>query len=298
MNEVLGFEPAGDGEHVLLHIEKRGQNTRWVASLIAKLAGVREQDIGFCGRKDRHAVTRQWFSVYLPHRPTVDWAALGDHEGVRVLVVSRHQKKLRLGGHQANEFCIRLRDVESIDNGIGLSDNEKKALSDQLHELAVAGVPNYFGEQRFGNGGANLTAVEQWFVEGKSPGRQNRAMVLSAARSYLFNQVLAARVQNDTWNRVLSGDSSSDLPTGPLWGRGRPLVREETLALESDVLEDFSVWCERLEHLGLKQERRDLVLFPELVSSEWQDNDWLVRFRLPTGAFATTVLDAIIKRSQ
>ena len=112
VDEDLGYVPSGVGEHVFLHICKRGENTAWVAGRIAELANVNVTDIGYCGRKDRHAVTAQWFSVYLPKAPEPDWALLNT-DSIQLLSASRHQTKLRRGEHQQNNFVIRLRDVQT-----------------------------------------------------------------------------------------------------------------------------------------------------------------------------------------
>src|SRR5690625_4386275 len=113
VDEVLGFEPSGQGEHWLLHIRKRGENTAWVAEQLARLAGVSERDVGYCGRKDRQAVTSQWFSVYLPRQTLPDWQALNS-ESVQILASGRHERKLSRGGHAANRFVIRLRLHSSV----------------------------------------------------------------------------------------------------------------------------------------------------------------------------------------
>src|SRR4051812_39511626 len=100
VDEFLGFEPSGQGEHVCLQIRKRGENTAWVAEKIAELAKVAVMDVGYCGRKDRHAVTTQWFSVYLPKvdvEPT--WESLNS-DSIQVLAIARHQQKLRRGDHE------------------------------------------------------------------------------------------------------------------------------------------------------------------------------------------------------
>ena len=68
VDELPGFEPSGSGEHLLLTVEKRGINTAFAARRLAEWAGVGEMAIGYAGLKDRHAVTRQRFSVHLPKK--------------------------------------------------------------------------------------------------------------------------------------------------------------------------------------------------------------------------------------
>lgn len=281
VDEVLGFEPSGEGEHIYLQITKRGENTGWVAEQLAKMFAVRPVDVGFCGLKDRHACTSQWFSVHLP-KPTGDEADILAEleqriEGNIVLTQAlRHSKKLRRGGHQANHFRIRLRNLTG-----------KEGLEERLQQIARQGVPNYFGEQRFGNYASNLMWAERWMTAGeKIRSRNKRIMAQSAARSWLFNQVLAARVSDNSWSERRFGEAT---PSGPLWGRGRPVVGLEQAAFEQRVIEPWSGWLDVLEHVGLNQERRNLVLFPQGMS--WSLDEGLeISFALPPGGYATAVL--------
>jgi len=280
VDEDLGYVPSGSGEHVFLHICKRGENTAWVAGKIAELANVNVSDVGYCGRKDRHAVTAQWFSVYLPKAPEPDWALLNT-ESIQLLSVSRHQHKLRRGEHQQNNFVIRLRDVQTQDRSL---------LQQKIDTVFVQGVPNYFGEQRFGLDGNNLREAESILVGGKHyRDKQKRGLMLSAARSYLFNQVLSARVLANNWTSLLDGEVNSQA-SGPLWGRGRPLVSGALLELERSALANWAAWCDGLEHVGLSQERRALQLIPGDAGWSWVDNDLVLRFSLGAGEFATSIL--------
>jgi len=289
VDEDLGLEPSGEGEHVYLHIIKRGENTAWVADLIAKLAGVKAMDVGYCGRKDRHAVTAQWFSVYLPPkvgRATPDWYQLNS-DSIKVLRISRHSHKLRKGQHARNHFTIRLRNLSGINN---LAEFEAKIL-----QVLEQGVPNYFGEQRFGRQGNNLVEAQELLVNGRRyRDRQKQGLMLSAARSYLFNLVLAERVRTETWTSQLDGEPESD-PSGPLWGRGRSLAAAGLLELESQVLAPWSGWCHGLEHMGLHQERRALKLDIQDGKFSWLEGGILeICFGLAAGAFATSVLAELV----
>lgn len=297
VEEILGDSLSGEGEHLCLYIEKQGHNTHWVTAELARYAGIGERDIGVCGRKDRHAITRQWFSLYDPSRKPIDWEQF-DMEGTKIIAIKRHHKKLRLGSHAANRFVIRLRQVVSTacSPAQALSDAEKADVTLAIQQRLSQGVPNYFGVQRFGREGGNLQLASDWLERKIPPPRKQRSMVLSAARSYLFNCVLAERVSTQQWRHVMDGDIVSayhQYPTGPLWGRGRLATAGEAFALEENILSPFAVWCERLEHQGLKQERRDLVLLPNNVSCFWQSNDLVVSFDLPSGTFATAVLAEI-----
>ena len=281
VDEILGYEPSGEGEHVFLHVRKRGENTAWVAQQIARLAGVKEMDVGYCGRKDRHAVTTQWFSVYLPKpNADLDWTALNS-DSVSLLSVARHPHKLRRGEHQCNQFVIRLRNLQ-VEN--------KVELAQKLDRVLANGVPNYFGEQRFGSGGSNLHQANLLLIERKPMrDKQKRGLILSAARSYLFNQVLAARVLAGNWQVALAGEPET-FASGPLWGRGRSLAADECLGIEQEALLDWQEWCNGLEHQGLQQQRRALCLLPAAGSWRWLEQDLELSFTLEAGEFATAVL--------
>jgi tRNA pseudouridine13 synthase len=289
VDEVLGFEPSGEGEHVLLHIRKRGDNTNWVANQIADLAGVKPMDVGYCGLKDRHAVTTQWFSVYLGKKPEADWQRLNS-ESIELLAVARHSQKLRRGTHQANQFQITLRNVEG----------DTADIDARLAAINKSGVPNYFGEQRFGREGGNLPQAQRLLVEGqRMRDKQKRGLILSAARSYLFNEVVSFRVGAGTWQQQLAGEAVlNDAPTAPLWGRGRSQAADEALAVEQQALSAWKEWCDSLEHMGLSQERRKLVLQPANFSWKWLEQEQkpslTLRFALGTGDYATSILREVI----
>lgn len=286
VHETLGFTPVGTGEHVLLQVEKTGENTAWVARQIAALAKVSERDIGYCGRKDRHAITRQWFSVYLPKGLEPDWCELNSPT-ITVLDVTRHTQKLRRGQHQNNHFVIRLRNVTG----------NKEKLSQRLKLVLDNGVPNYFGEQRFGRQANNLTLAAQMLEQGiRIKDRQKKGFALSAARAYLFNLVVAARVEKNVWNTCMDGEVANEHlnPTAPLWGRGRLQSTGELRQLEDSVLASWNVWCERLEYQGLNQERRATQLMLEAGSWAWEDDNLTLTFSLPVGAFATSVIRELV----
>ncbi len=305
VDEVLGFDLLGEGEHVYLHIEKRGDNTAWLARQIARLADVQPMDVGYAGLKDRHGITRQWFSVYLPKGEEPQWQSLNS-DSITVLEVSRHSKKLRRGSHAGNDFRIRVRELSG----------DLQELPERLAALAKDGVPNYFGPQRFGHDGNNLLEAERLLVEGgKIKNRQKRGLIISAARSYLFNSVLSARVESGSWKTLIEGepeavvsDASSEqvdassinaihpqiLTTAPLWGRGRPLSSGECLACIRDSLSPLAAWRDGLEHVGLSQERRNLHLVPECFSSSLVGDCLELSFHLLPGAYATVVLRELL----
>lgn len=288
VDENLGFEPEGDGEHIYLHLRKRHVNTDWLAQQIAKFAGVKRNDVGFCGLKDRHAETSQWMSVYLPRGPEPDWEELlaqltGD---IKLIRVTRGRRKLRRGGHHSNAFQLIVRCQTPVN---------EVALQERLKRIAQLGVPNYFGEQRFGRQGQNLVAADAWLVGGrKIRDRSQKSMIMSAARSHLFNLVLAQRIRDGSWCSVLDGDVSYDgFPTGPLWGRGRSAADLGPAQTERLALEPVQAWLSGLEHCGLDQERRSMVLMPD--NFQWQLTADALRltFNLLPGQYATALLREI-----
>ncbi|UTA53811.1 tRNA pseudouridine(13) synthase TruD [Lysobacter soli] len=310
VEELPGFEPSGAGEHLLLTVEKRGMNTGFAAKHIAQWAGVGEVAIGYAGLKDRHAITRQRFSVHLPKKVAPDLSTLDFAQGEERLTVVEHTwhaKKLPRGALAGNRFVLTLRGVSG----------ERAAIEQRLRSIAERGVPNYFGEQRFGRDGDNVANARAMFA-GRRVRREQRTLLISAARSELFNRVLAQRVQRACWDSPLDGEvwmldgsrsvfgpepfddalaqrlASFDIhPTGPLWGRGELRSTGDAARLETEALSGEEALALRagLEAEGLKQERRALRLKPAELTWSWRDDDVLeVAFALPPGAYATVVL--------
>lgn len=196
VTEELGWEFSGDGEHDYLFVEKTGANSQWVAKQLAQFASVPLKDVGFAGLKDRHAVTRQWFSV--PRWNTPDWSSLAV-AGVHITRCERHLRKLRRGAHRSNTFSIVLRCSEPLD---------RDAITHRIGLLSAQGVPNYYGEQRFGRNGGNVRLADDW-ANGKRLPRDKRSMAISTMRSYHFNALLSDRVAQSTWNTLMLGDKAN-----------------------------------------------------------------------------------------
>ena len=209
VDEILGFEPSGTGEHVFLYIEKRCLTTLAVRNVIAKLASCKLMDVGYSGLKDKWAVTRQWFSVYLLAKIEPNWSELlidaqSSQAYLRVLKIDRHDRKLRRGTHKENAFKLALRDVSNLSDSRDLSMDAEYYFNQRLTILSEQGFPNYFGQQRFSN--QNLAKARQLFDANKRMSREQRGLCLSAARSYLFNLLLSERVKQDNWTHYLTGD--------------------------------------------------------------------------------------------
>ena len=311
VRELPVCEPDGAGEHVWLWVRKRNANTDWVARQLARFAGVTPREVSYAGLKDRHAVTEQWFSIQLPGKADPDWTA-AQIEGVEILRAVRHSRKLKRGALRGNAFEIRIRAYSGA----------RAVVEARLRAIAASGMPNYFGTQRFGRDGGNLAAAAA-MLRGEGPriDRHVRGLYLSAARSHLFNQVLAARVRDGSWERALAGDAlqldgrrawfiadAADSgieprvreldvhPTGPLWGRGVLATQDTARAFEETCLEPLHDWCAGLERAGLEQDRRALRVRVSELSWEWIGTDVLmVRFSLPAGSYATAVLRELIE---
>jgi len=283
--------PSGAGEHLWLEIEKNGANTAFVAQQLAEAAGVEARDVGYAGLKDRHAITRQWFSIYLPKGEAPDLTGL-QHPEFKVLSQSRHVKKLRPGDLQGNRFRIVLRDVAG----------DREAVEANLAAVASQGVPNYFGAQRFGHDGGNVEqgrAMLAREIRVRNP--KKKGLYLSAVRAFVFNEVLAQRIQQGLWGTTLPGDvmDQAGQPTGPLWGRGRVTTTDQAQALENAVAGRHATLCDGMEHAGLDQERRALVASPAGMSWAWPQADQLVlTFSLPAGSYATAVLNEILRTTE
>jgi tRNA pseudouridine13 synthase len=298
-----------EGEHLWVQIRKRGENTGHVADSIARGLGIAPAAVGYAGLKDRHALATQWISVHWPDRSTPQWEAFLP-ETITVLQVHRQARKLRPGMLHGNRFTIRLREASG----------DRDALKRRLLEIRERGVPHYFGEQRFGRGGDNLRKLHA-LLDGRlrRVKRRLRGLLISAGRSFLFNQVLAARVERGTWDlaqpgdaMVLQGSSSYFVPevidaevrrrvaevdihpSGPLWGRGELPSRGRIAAIETDIAAREPELCAGLEREGLRQERRALRLPVPDLQAEWIDGDTLeLRFMLARGGYATSVLREI-----
>jgi tRNA pseudouridine13 synthase len=314
VTEELDFVPDAEGEHAFVYLEKRGLNTPDLEQRLALLCGVPRRDIGYSGLKDRNAVTRQWFSVGLAGRAEPDWGKLeADHsEGaVRVLEVTRHRRKLRRGVHRRNRFRLLLRNVQG----------DRQAMDERLARIRDHGAPNYFGEQRFGNNGANLERALAWLRQQRRLSRGRRGLYFSVLRSHLFNHLLASRVDAGDWCVPRDGDvcllqgsrsyfqcdrvdeellaraRAGDLHPGvPLWGQG----------VHSSVSSAWESALQTLDHSG------EIAAFLQAGGPDWSwrparfladdfcwqfcDDDTLqLDFALGAGSYATVLAAEFIK---
>jgi tRNA pseudouridine13 synthase len=336
VDEILGFEASGAGPHVLVRVRKRGANTEWVARELARAVGCKPFEVGFAGLKDRHAVTTQYFT--LPRgtpgtrlRAAPEFLDLRG-EGYEVISSAEHQRKLPRGALEGNRFEVTVRDFRC----------DAAVLDRRMAQVRSGGVPNYFGEQRFGREGGNLVAVwreaeklaakecrgdarsseggrDARDSRGRGRGNDDRGFMLSAARSLIFNAMLAERVRDGSWNRLIPGDvanldgrgsvfavedadptlasrceSLEIHPTAPLMGEGESLARGAVLELEQSVSQRFPEALAVIRAARMNSERRALRIRVRDLEYHYADDALILRFALSAGSFATTVLREIM----
>ena len=312
VDEELSFEPSGSGEHLFLKLIKRQLNTDDMVKKLSKEFNVPRVAIGYAGKKDKYAVTSQWFSVHLPKKDDQlqsHFDALSD-QFVQIEQQTEHLKKLKKGCIKRNHFKIIVREI-----------SHQTSVEDRLQQIKLTGVPNYFGQQRFGNHNNNLLNADRLFGQKKSKfKRTQKSMILSAVRSYLFNLILSQRIEDGSWNKAVIGDvmqhaSSHSIfqyqqfeqdvelrtnqldmhPTGGLYGAGNSLTRGGIHQLEESLYNAHADWCQGLEKNKLKHHRRSLRLRVENLSWEWLDEEVLqLNFSLVSGSYATAFLRELV----
>lgn len=304
VDEIMPVQTSGTGEHLWLKIEKNGSNTDWVAQQLARHAGLKSMAVSYAGMKDRHAITTQWFSLHLPGMEDPDFSSLISDE-FKILEQDRHDRKLKRGALSGNRFQLRVTELKG----------DVAEIDDKLQNIKQCGVPNYYGEQRFGRDMGNLFKAEKMFRgELKKLKKQHRGLYLSSARSWIFNQVLSQRIQQGNWLEPIQGDvfmlngksacfaedisdeikerlGHADINlTGCLWGEGESMATAETFTMERSIADEFKSLAEGLESARLNQERRALRLMPNNLSWEINNQVLELSFDLSSGAFATMLL--------
>ncbi len=310
VEEIPLFEASGEGGHTYVQIEKCDRTTEGVAHELARAAGVKPRDVGYAGRKDRNAVTRQWFSL-----PDLDPAAAEGFEisGVQVLAAKRHGHKLRTGQLKGNRFEIVVREV---------SEELGRSAESKLQQMIELGMPNRFGDQRFGRSGDNAEQGLALLRGERSSKKDRRAarFLLSALQSAVFNAVLERRpwplgqlqlgdiamihasgglfgVEDPALEQPRA-DAFEISPTGPIFGTRRFELAGEVEELEKVALEALQVpnpedWA-LPRGVRLKGARRPLRIRPENASAEWSQEELRLRFCLPAGSYATVFIEEIL----
>ena len=317
VDEVPAYEPCGDGEHTYFGIEKRGIATTNMANQLAQKLGLRPRDVSFAGRKDTHAVTRQTFCVHNVPLETIEALEL---DNARVLWVSRHRNKLRMGHLRGNRFTIRIRDV---------TQNAAARAEAILERLARCGVPNAYGPQRFGNHGDNQIVgyhllrhdTEALKAMGiRRPRRRMFDFYISALQSSLFNQVVAARINAGTLDTVITGDiakkedtggiftvedAEAEGPrataweisaTGPIYGYRMMQAQADAGEFETRILAAIGIALEDFRAVKAQGVRRPMRYNPKNLTWKMDSDDQLiVSFFAPKGSFATMLLRELMK---
>jgi tRNA pseudouridine13 synthase len=305
--EQLPFSPSGEGEHLFIHVRKTGTNTVFVARQLARYFSVKESLVSYAGLKDRFAVTEQWFGVHVPGKQVYDLSDLVI-EGVEVLCYDRHHKKLRTGALSGNRFELTLRIVTDV-----------ASLQQRWQQIVAKGVPNYFGEQRFGINGGNIDRARELFAGTKVKDKKKRGIYLSAARSYLFNLIVSQRIKEGHFEQLQGGDvcmlagtqsvfiadeidpslssrlQQKDIDiTAPLWGAGELMTKQDVALSEQAIASEHPDLCAGLAKFGLKQERRRIRLGLSEASITVDQDTVQLGFFLAPGSYATTILRELL----
>ncbi len=309
VEELLGFDLSGEGEHIYLQIQKSEENTEYIARQLAKFANLPSRAVSYAGLKDRHALTTQWFSVHLPGKKELAWNSF-ETSSIKILSSKRHLKKLKKGALKGNRFFLILRNWQG----------DCSQANTIMESIQSSGIPNYFGEQRFGIDYNNLERAKELFSGKKFSNRHKRGLYISAARSFLFNHILSQRVTENTWNQAISGDlmmfdqSNSYFkadeiddsikqrvqakqihPSGPLWGKGSPESSLAAFDIEQQIADRYDVFSNGLEQIEAAPAQRPLRVNVENFCWEWLSNtEFKLSFTLPAGSYATCVLREFI----
>lgn len=306
VKEQLGYDMSGDGEFVAVKVRKTDCNTLFVGEQLAKFAGISARNMSYAGLKDRKAVSEQWFSLQMPGQPTPDFSQFS-LEGVEILEVTRHQRKIRIGSLQGNHFEILLRNAEETDE-----------LKVRLDFLAKNGFPNYFTEQRFGRDGNNLTQALRWANgEIKIKDRNKRSFYLSAARSEIFNLIVSKRMELDLAQQILLGDvlqlngshswflvdESEDLAqlqqrlaqqdvllTAPLIGE----EEKSAVDFENEIFAQYQALFALMRQERMKAARRPILMQPQQFQWQFEPNGLRLQFDLPAGSYATALIRELV----
>lgn len=308
VTEFFSAPFSGEGEHIVLQIEKKGLTTEEVVKSLSRLTHKSIKLISYAGLKDKHALTTQWISIHAPGE-VIEGVEHLEAPGWRVLAATRHNKKLKPGFLAGNHFVLTLRNV-----------SDEADLSARIEQVKRTGVPNYFGEQRFGRELNNLVRAEELLVQGrKVKDKFLKGMYFSAARSWLYNLILSQRVVAANWNLPLPGDvmqlsgshsifsaaegddsllsriNDKDIsPASPLAGKSKNMVQGEALALIQQVYEQWPLWLAGLYQFGLEEAWRANILYVNDFNYSFCEGDAQLSFTLPPGTYATAVLRELV----
>lgn len=307
VKEELGYSFSGEGEFVAVKIRKTNANTLFVGEQLAAFAGISAKQMSYAGLKDRHAVTEQWFCLHLAGKTTPDFSQF-QLDGVEILSVTRHHRKIRIGSLKGNHFDLLLRDVTPNDE-----------LITRLNSLLHYGFPNYFMEQRFGRDGHNLTQAQRWAAgEIQVKDRKKRRFYLSAVRSEIFNLLVSARIQAGLIHQVIEQDivqltgsnswfvahadeltrlnqrlADKDLQlTAALVGENS--LTQTTNELEQKMIAEQSLLLKLMQQERLQAARRPMICALETLQWQFEPEGLRLRFFLPAGSYATALVRELV----
>lgn len=311
VEEILPYAPCGEGEHVFVTLRRAGWNTADVAAALADRFNLKSVDVGWGGRKDKRAVTTQTFSLHLPVAVT-DAQVERDLAELKfdILEVRRHRNKLKTGHVAGNRFSILLTqagpgDMEAAESIAGL--------------IRRNGIPNFYGDQRFGSNMANIDRAVH-FIERQRPARSKKdAFVVSVFQSALFNLWLTERMERNQYGTILKGDvaQKSDtggmfvvddvdeaaerfrkgaiVYTGPIFGPKMMPADDPAARHESRILTDFGLSLSDFKRLRAPGSRRRAVLRIDDLAVRPAEAGLQFTFSLPRGAYATMVMREFIR---
>ena len=311
VEEIPAYLPSGEGEFIYLWIEKRDMGTDYFLRQMSQRLGIPRDEFGMAGLKDRHAVTRQWVSLPKQAESRIDQL---EGDGIKVLQVSRHGNKLKPGHLHGNRFEITIREPDI---------NHRKLTPSLIARIKALGMPNFYGDQRFGADGQTLQLGRDLLRGGTLPGNQRflRKLALSAVQSFLFNRYLAQRMRDALLHTVIQGDVMAKYPmggmfvvenrdteqarfdkreivsTGPMFGKKMKQASGEAALREQRILPEVGLRIEDLQGFGklLQGTRRFNLVYPEGLEAIADDAAVRIKFALPAGSYATVLLDEIMK---
>jgi len=297
VDEELSFTCSGEGEHFYVQVRKTQLTTLFVFEQLSKWAKVSPKNISYAGLKDKQGITTQWFSIWLPGKTLPD--KFPEVEGLELLNITKHSKKLKRGAIKHNHFTIRL-------NG---SHFDPKLVVKRLQLINEQGVPNYYGSQRFGRDKNNVVTAIDKLSSGKVK-RQEKSILISSVRSFIFNLILSLKVKEGVWREVISGqplqlfgsrswflaEGSSEEVVRVLSGDCSPTTELYSHKFQcidtyrSIIIKRYPELTNLLDKIDLSQDLRSNILRPIGLNYEVDEAGVNLSFSLLTGCYATSVL--------
>jgi tRNA pseudouridine13 synthase len=306
VEEILPYQPCGEGEHLYITLRRSGWNTADVAQAIAKTLDIKFGDVGWGGRKDKQARATQTFSLLFPLERTIEEvSATLATLPFEILSLMRHRNKIKTGHVAANRFRILLTQTAAENLP------QARAIAERLLNR---GVPNLFGEQRFGIDHRNIDRAAELLHQPRAARGNQAVFLVSALQGALFNVWLKERISRGDFNRILLGDvaqktdtggifivdrieeadarlqAGAIVYTGPIFGFKSMAAKERAGALEDELLRRFGLEPSMFKPLRAPGTRRQAVLRLDDLAISPAEAGLEFSFTLPSGAYATTVM--------